>query len=486
MNLLAGRKYEHSGGLEAGICLQAAYSRDARFDGRFFAGAMTTRVYCRSICPVPFARPTNIVWFASAAAAEAAGFHPCRRCRSSASPGTPAWAGTSAVVSRAMRLISEGALDGSSVEHLAGRVGLGSRQLRRLFVEHLGASPIRIAITRRVHFARNLLEETNLPITELAACAGFRSIRQFNHAMRTTTGESPTALRRSGNISQDAAARPGLPIRLAYRPPFHWPGMLDFLAGRAIRGIESVESNVYRRTIRIGGETGDVMGAIEVRQDAEAGELLVNVELPRYESLMLVVERVRRIFDLAADPFQIADQLKRDPELKPLLAAVPGLRVPGIWDGFEATVRAVFGERLAEHGSRGPLSRLAGTFGKPVKTSIPGLTHVFPGPKDLAEADLSAAQIREKPASAIRALARSMLQGSLTFDASMNLKDATGRVRLVPGISQPMAEYIAMRAFGEPDAFPISGAKLTPAAESWRPWRAYAAMYLCSAGRLGP
>src|SRR5580693_9045968 len=198
------------GSLEPEVCWQAVYSRDARFDGRFFAGAVTTRVYCRSICPVPFARPRNIVWFASAAAAEAAGFHPCRRCRSAASPGTPAWAGTSAVVSRALRLIAEGALDNGNVEQLAGRVGLGSRHLRRLFVEHLGASPVRIAITRRVHFARNLIEETNLPITELAAYAGFRSIRQFNHAMRTTTGESPTQLRRLRGVPQVTAPGPGL------------------------------------------------------------------------------------------------------------------------------------------------------------------------------------------------------------------------------------------------------------------------------------
>src|ERR1700722_15530545 len=201
MSAPAGPQYV-PGAPQPDLCWQAVYSRDARFDGRFFAGAVTTRVYCRSICPVPFAKPGNILWFASAAAAESAGFHPCRRCRSAASPGTPAWAGTSAVVSRALRLIAEGALDGGNVEKLAGRVGLGSRHLRRLFVEHLGASPVRIAITRRVHFARNLIEETDLPITQLAAYAGFQSIRQFNHAMLTTTGESPTELRQGRKIPQ--------------------------------------------------------------------------------------------------------------------------------------------------------------------------------------------------------------------------------------------------------------------------------------------
>jgi len=348
MGVLAEREYGHGGGLEADVCWQAAYSRDPRFDGRFFAGAVTTRVYCRSVCPVPFARPDNIIWFRSAAAAETAGFRPCRRCRSSASPGTPAWAGTSAVVSRAMRLIAEGALDSGRVEDLAGRVGLGSRHLRRLFVEHLGASPVRIAITRRVHFARNLIEETDLSITQIASCAGFRSIRQFNHAMLTTTGESPTELRRIRNVSQAPTSRRGLLIRLAYRPPFHWSRLLAFLARRAIAGVESVRSGACRRTIEIGGVTG----AIEVRQDAGVRQLLVNIQLPRYESMMPVVERLRRIFDLAADPFQIESQLSRDGTLKPLLANTPGLRVPGVWDGFEAAVRAILGERLADEAPR--------------------------------------------------------------------------------------------------------------------------------------
>jgi AraC family transcriptional regulator, regulatory protein of adaptative response / DNA-3-methyladenine glycosylase II len=474
MAVLAEREYMHGSDLEPDVCWQAVHSRDARFDGRFFAGAVTTRVYCRSVCPVPFARPNNILWFASAAAAERAGFHPCRRCRSAASPGTPAWVGTSAVVSRALRLIGEGALDSGNVKELADRVGLGSRHLRRLFVEHLGASPVRIAITRRVHFARNLIEETDLPITELAGCAGFRSIRQFNHAMRATTGESPTELRRQRNASRGPAPGPGLLIRLAYRPPFLWPELLAFLASRAIAGVESVETNAYRRTIEIDG----VAGSIEVREDSAERQLLVNIELPRYEFLMQVVERVRGIFDLAADPLQIASQLSRDPLLRARLATHPGLRVPGIWDGFEAAVRALLGERLADQAPKAALVRLARMFGRPVTTSVPGLDQIFPGPQHLAEADLEAADIRGQSACAIRALARAVLKRELTFEASMNLEDAIQRVRVVSGISRPMADYIAMRAFGEPDAFPASRTKFPLNTECWRPWRAYAAMHL--------
>src|ERR1700689_361365 len=225
--------------LEPDVYWQALHSRDRRFDGRFFVAAVTTGIYCRPICPVPFAKPNNIALYPCAAAAETAGFRPCRRCRPETSPGTPAWLGTSAIVSRALRLISEGALDESSVEDLAGRVGIGARQLRRLFVEHLGSSPVKIAITHRVHFARNLIEETDLPITKIALSAGFTSIRQFNHEVRAICGQSPTELRRARG-EFPTSAQSGLVIRLACRPPFDWPAIVDFLKVRAIPDVEVV------------------------------------------------------------------------------------------------------------------------------------------------------------------------------------------------------------------------------------------------------
>jgi len=373
-----------------------------------------------------------------------------------------------------MRLIAEGALDNSNVEELAGRLGIGSRHLRRLFVKHLGASPIRIAITRRVHFARNLIEETALPITELAAYAGFRSIRQFNHAVRTTTGESPTELRRLRSFSQVSKSGPGLLIRLPLRPPFHWPALLAFLSARAVAGVELVRSGAYYRTIEIGGASG----VIEIRHDEAERQLLAQIVLPGYEALLQVVERVRRMFDLAADPFQIAAHLSRDANLRPSLEASPGLRVPGIWDGFEAAVRAVLGERLASKTPKPALSRLVRKFGRPLEPSIAGLTHLFPSPQDLVEADLAAAGIRSESVATIRALARAIANQDLTFDGSMNLEDATERVRVVRGISEAMAHYIAMRAYGEPDAFPVPARSVARDTEAWRPWRAYAAMHL--------
>src|SRR5579863_7994351 len=290
---------ENSADLKPSIWWQALYSRDRRFDGRFFIGAATTRIYCRTICPVPFAKPNNLLWFACAAAAEAAGFRPCRRCRPETSPGTPAWLGTSAIVSRALRLISEGALDESSVEDLADRVGVGSRQLRRLFVEHLGASPVKVAITHRVHFARNLIEETDLPITKIALSAGFTSIRQFNHEVKAVCGQPPTELRRARG-EFPASSQSGLVIRLACRPPFDWPAIVDFLKPRAIPGVELVEDGSFQRTIRVGGSTG----IIEVRPAKTEPALAVHIELPGCQFLMKVVDRVRRIFDLGADPLR--------------------------------------------------------------------------------------------------------------------------------------------------------------------------------------
>ena len=498
MSLGEPRLNRTNGEVQPSIWWQALYSRDRRFDGRFFIGAATAKIYCRPVCPVPFARPNNLVWFASAAAAEAAGYRPCRRCRPETSPGTPAWLGTSAIVSRALRLISEGALDENGVEDLSSRVGLGSRQLRRLFVEHLGASPLKLAITHRVHFARNLIEETDLPITKIALSAGFRSIRQFNHAVRAVCGQSPTQLRRVRE-EVPASFQSGLVIRLAYRPPFDWLALVDFLRPRATPGVELVQDSSYRRTISVGGSTG----IIDVRPSQTESALTVRVELPGYQFLMKVVERVRRIFDLGADPLRIADDLSRNRRLKPLLDRRPGLRVPGAWDGFELAVHAILGQQLTAADSTTLVGALVQTFGRPVQTSLQGLTHLFPRPEDLVDADLSRVGIHGARAETLHRLARSVCGSELTFAASMTLEEAVSRICGIRGIDENTAHYIAMRVMGEPDAFPFADpglrhslgkdgkpappSELLRIAEDWRPWRAYAAMHLYAAGRAaGP
>ena len=476
--------------LDPAICWQAIYSRDRRFDGRFFAGVRTTRIYCRPICPVPLRKPENVQWFASAASAEAAGFRPCKRCRPHASPGTPAWSGTSSVVSRALKLIFSGGLDSEDVEGLAGHVGLGARHLRRLFGQHLGASPIQIARTRRVHFARSLIEETDLSITKIAFYAGFKSIRQFNHAMRVAFDRSPSELRRSYKTPKTRQYRDGITLFVAYRPPFDWESLINFLRPRATPGVEVIGLRSYRRTIEVNGESGE----IEIRRDDAEPRLRVQVKLASHEHLLQVIERVRRMFDVGADPLQIANHLSRFPQLKSLLESRPGLRVPGVWDGFEFAVRTILDYQLANQNPTKVITELVRVFGTPMKSSVIGLNHLFPLPDHLAAADLSVVGIRGGCAKAITALARAVVEGNFTFETPKSLEDTLSRLGAIRGIGERESHHIAMRAFGEPDAFPFydhelrlavskkkspeSPAELLRISERWRPWRAYAAMHL--------
>lgn len=477
--------------LDAEQCYQAIISRDRRFDGRFFTGVVTTGVYCRPVCPVRPPKRENMRFFACAAAAQDAGFRPCLRCRPERSAGTPAWPDVPEVVSRAMQLISDGALDSSDVDAVAGRVGVGGRQLRRLFENHLGASPLSIAKARRVHFARKLLDETDLPISQIAFAAGFQSIRQFNHDIRATWARTPTELRRlrGRHLAPDGA---GLVVRLPFRPPLDWEAMAAFLGARAIRGVEEVSGGCYRRTVEIGGAAG----TIELCP-APSGEahLLLRVRLPSTEGLIGVVERARRIFDLGADPLTITGRLGADPLLAGAVRARPGLRVPGAWDGFEVAVRAVLGQQISVRAATALAGRLVSTYGKPFEgLDSPALTHLFPSPETLSDADLTQIGATRAQAGAIRAVARAVASGDLTLDPSLGLGEFSERMCALPGVGPWTAHYVAMR-LGEPDAFPSSdlglrraaasdGEDAPPArelarrAEAWRPWRSYAAVYL--------
>ncbi len=477
--------------LDEAVCYRAVVSRDQRFDGRFFAGVVTTRIYCRSICPVPAARPENFRWFACAAAAEAAGFRPCRRCRPEAAPGTPAWLGASSVVRRALRLIGEGALDDRDVESLATTLGIGARQLRRLFVRHLGATPAAVAGARRVHFAAKLLAETALPITEVAFATGFTSVRQFNHAFRARFEQSPTQVRRQSQTEMpvvDAGSRGnGLIVRLAYRGPLDWRTLFRFLGPRATPGVEVVESDSYHRTIELSG----VVGTVEVRPILGASQLMVRVRLPTYEGLSQVVERVRRLFDLGADPLLIADHLGRSPQLRPLIHRWSGIRVPGVWDDFELVVRAMLGEQLSAVRITRLAGRLVQTFGKRINVGDRLLTHTFPGPDVLADADLSRLGLSRPRADAVRRVAMRIASGALSLETISGSADSLQRLA---DVDDTTAQYIALRSLGDPDAFPAGDICLRRAladggkpfaagaleclAEAWKPWRSYAAMYL--------
>jgi AraC family transcriptional regulator of adaptative response / DNA-3-methyladenine glycosylase II len=463
------------------VCSRARLSRDARFDGKFFIAVLTSKVYCRSICPAPTAQEKNVRYYSSAAAAAEAGFRPCLRCRPECSPGTPAWLGTPNTVSRALRLIAESGLEDGGVEVLADRLGVGSRHLRRLFLQHLGATPGAVAQTRRMHFAKKLIDETRLPMSEVALASGFGCVRRFNASIRKVYHRTPTQIRR---LSRQMGVSPENEylFRLRFRPPYDWNGMLRFLEPRAIPGVEVVEAGRYRRSISLNGTDG----WLEVSLDAGNDGLAVRVQFGDPRALFTIIERVRAMFDLNADWAAIAQGLATDPVMAEYTEAHPGLRVPGCWNGFELAIRAILDRQTHAADLAGHLVR---TLGQPF--SAPGgITHLFPSPKIMAGCDLASMCVPADQAQTIRAFSRAICNGRIHFEALANLEDFIARVSEIPGIDLWTAQYIAMRALGEPDAFPsgdpvlqrtlglTSAAELERRAESWRPWRSYASMYL--------
>ena len=466
------------------MCSRARLSRDARFDGKFFIGVLTTGVYCRSICPARTCQEKNVRYFPSAAAAAAAGFRPCLRCRPECSPGTPAWLGTPNTVSRALRLISESGLEDGGVEVLAERLGVGSRHLRRLFLRHLGATPLAVAQTRRLHFAKKLIDETRLPMSQVALASGFGCVRRFNAGIRKVYKRTPTQIR---CLARQTSPQPENQyfFRLGYRAPYDWEVMLKFLAARATPGVEDVDLNSYRRSISVNGSHGN----FEVSLDEANVGVAVQVQFGDPRALFFIVERIRTIFDLNADWAAIVRGLRSDPVLAPRIASHPGLRVPGCWNGFELAVRAILGQQITVKGATALAGRIVRAFGQPFAAAN-NLTHLFPLPEVLADADLASVGMPEARAETIRALARGVCEGRISFDGVADSDAFLKRLCEIPGIGKWTAQYVAMRALGEPDAFPSgdlgllraldleSSGELERRAEAWRPWRAYAAMYL--------
>ncbi len=474
------------------VCEQARLSRDARFDGLFFTAVTTTGIYCRPVCPAPPPRRENVTYYPTAAAAEAAGFRPCLRCRPELSPGDDAWHRGDATVARALTLIDQGLLADAPLAALAQRLGLGERQLRRLFVERLGAAPLGVHGTRRLLFAKQLLTETTLPITEVALAAGFGSLRRFNASFREAYRMAPRELRRRPRAPIDEP----LTLQLGYRPPYSFDAMLDVLRSRALPGVEAVDGDSYVRVI---APPDDDPGAPPgwLRISAAAGSehaLRLEVHGVAPARLLPIVTRLRRMFDLDANPQVIAATLSHDRLLEPLLRRHPGLRLPSGWDGFEIAVRAVLGQQVSMAAARTLAVRLSQRFGHPLTAPCaPGLDRLFPSPAALADADLASIGVTQARAETIRGVARALLDGRVDFNAERTLDDATARWTALPGIGPWTAQYIALRALGHPDAFPggdlvlrrAAGGESAPTsralsirAEAWRPWRAYAAIQL--------
>lgn len=466
------------------VCSRARLTRDARFDGKFFIGVLSTKIYCRPICPARTAKESNVRYFPTAAAAQEAGFRPCLRCRPECSPGTPAWLGTPSTVSRALKLISESGVEEGGVESLAEKLGVGARHLRRLFLQHLGASPSAVAKTQRLQFAKKLIDETGLPMGEIALAAGYGCVRRFNAAFRNTYNRTPTQIRKLARPSGEPAANQYV-FRLRYRQPFHWDGMLAFLALRATPGVEVVEDGRYRRTISLDGERG----WIDISCDTANHALIARVQVGRPRSLFAVIERIRAMFDLNADWLAIAQTLQGDLVLGKRLAAEPGLRVPGCWDGFELAVRAILGQQVSVKGATTLAGRIAAQYGEPIQAAN-GLAHVFPTASALLGMEVANAGMPTSRVQTIRTLARAVCDGKITFTADADADELRKRLCDIPGIGPWTAQYVAMRALGQPDAFPTGDLALLKAmelrsprelerrSEAWRPWRAYAAMYM--------
>ena len=466
------------------VCSRARLSRDARFDGKFFIAVLSSRIYCRPICPARTAKEKNVRYFPSAAAAAEAGFRPCLRCRPECSPGTPAWLGTPNTVSRALRLISESGLEDGGVEVLAERLGVGSRHLRRLFLRHLGATPSAVAQTRRLQFAKKLIDETSLPMSQIALASGFGSVRRFNAGIRKVYHRTPTQIRHLTRQAPLQRENQYL-FRLRFRPPYNWKDVLAFLAPRATPGVEVVEAGSYRRSIFLNGSGG----YFELSGDASNDALMVRIQFADPCSLYLIIERIRAMFDLNADWEAIAESLRADPMLARRVESNPGLRVPGCWDGFELTTRAILGQQITVKGATALAGRMVRAFGQPF-SAAGNLTHLFPRPEVLADAELGSIGLPRARAETICALARAVCDGQIRFEGVVKPKAFLTRLCEIPGIGEWTAQYVAMRALGEPDAFPSGDLGLLRAlalgnprelerrAEAWRPWRAYAVMYL--------
>ncbi len=472
---------------------RARLSRDVRFDGQFFVGVRTTGIYCRPICPAVAPRSENVTFYPSAAAASEAGFRPCLRCRPECAPGTPAWNGTSTTVRRGLRLISNGALDDGSIEQLADRLGVTSRHLRRLFTQHLGASPLAVAHTQRLHFAKRLIDQTNLPMSHIAAASGFGSVRRFNDAFRKTYQRTPRELRRRNDEAFDEGS--ALTVRLGCSQPFDWGAMLDFLAGRATPGVEQVDAGSYLRTVAI----DDQPGVIECRFDRDKGQVILLLHAIGTMQLFPIVQRIREMLDLDAPTALIAEVLQADDRLAGLVRRQPGIRVPGAWDGFELTVRAILGQQVSVKAATTLAGRIAAHYGEPF--SLPAslerrgnitLGRLFPTPEKLARARFNNIGLTGSRAATIRQLAKAVVNGDIDFDPSQDPAGFCERLTAIRGIGEWTAEYVAMRALKNPDAFPASDLGLLKAmgdevagatqlrrrAEAWRPWRAYAALLL--------
>ena len=474
--------------LNADQCYQAVLTRDARFDGRFFVAVKSTRIYCRPICRVKTPLRKNCNFFGHAAEAEVAGYRPCKRCRPELAPGTSTMEVSSQLARATASYISQDFLAENSLEDLAGRLGVTDRQMRRVFHDEFGVSPVEYWQTQRLLLAKQLLTDTQLTVTSIASASGFRSLRRFNVALKERYRMTPTELRKK-NKNKAAEKSSEFSFRLGYRPPFDWERLLSFLSRRAIPGVEVIRDGAYFRTVRVNRQNREYAGFIEVTHDADAKTICVRLSDELVPACTMVLDRVKRLFDLQADPAAI------NTVLGSLAHERPGLRVPGSFDSFEMAVRAILGQQISVAGASTLAGRFVARFGTLVSTPIASLGHLFPLPSRIAKAsveEIGRLGITGRRAQTLIALAQAINSGNLLLEPGNRVEGTLTKLRKIPGVGEWTAQYIAMRALSWPDAFPHTDLGICQAlneknpkrilelTEKWRPWRAYAALHLWS------
>ena len=473
---------------------EAVRGRDPRFDGVFFTAVVTTGIYCRPSCPATTPKRENVRFFPSAAAAQSAGFRACRRCRPDAVPGSAEWNLRADVIGRAMRLINDGVIDREGVGGLAARLGYSERQVQRHLAAELGAGPLALARAQRAHTARVLLQTTPLAAADVAFAAGFASVRQFNDTIREVYAATPTELRTSARKAErgvGAEAGVGIPLRLAYREPYARGQVFDFIGARAVPGVEEMlgerGDRVYRRALRF--EHGP--GIVEVRERSNGGAWLdCRVDLADLRGFTAAIGRMRRLFDLDADPQAVGEYFDPDPLLGPLSRKTPGLRSVGAAEPDEMAIRAVLGQQITVVAARGLAGKLVRHRGQPLPEASGGLTHLFPETEQLADADYAELGMPESRKATLRTVAAALTDGSVRLDPGADRDQAQRELLALRGIGPWTAGYLRMRALSDPDVLlpgdvviktAVKKAGLTPTqVEAWHPWASYAIHHIWS------
>lgn len=473
--------------LDPAVCYRALQTRDRRFDGLFFTGVRSTGIYCRPVCPATTPKPENCTFYLSPAAAQQAGYRPCLRCRPEIAPQLWPSADGADLVPRALRLIGAGALDEGSVVDLAARLSVSDRYLRRRFAADLGTSPSQVAKTRRLLFAKQLITETTLTMTEVAIAGGFKSIRSFNYAMQQSYGRAPTQLRRHQHEPSTAQA---IVLKLPFSPPYNWAALIDFLQGRATPGLTLATPHRYCRSFEIAGHHG----WFAIEPVIEEHYLLAQITFPKISLLAKIVARLQCMFDLNANTITIEQHLQQDPLFQNRLQ--PGLRIPAAWDAFELAVRAIVGQQVSVAAANTLFKRIVSHYGVPLQSpnAPTELQSVFPQPHILAAADLTELGVIQSRSRAITTLAQTLVDDPQFLSRITTLEDAIATLCQLPGIGPWTAHYIAMRALQAPNAFPpgdigllrgmanlgetVTKAQMLKRSTAWQPWRAYAAMQL--------